>query len=139
MSFGDIYQIAGAGMQAQTIRLNTVASNLANAGAAAESPEQAFRALKPVFSTIYQQTDQGRVSGAHVQVAAVVESDAPLEMRYEPHHPMANDDGYVSYSNVNTVQEMADMMAASRNFETNVEVMNRARSMQQGLLRLGAN
>lgn len=139
MSFGDIYQIAGAGMQAQTIRLNTVASNLANAGAAAENPDQVFRALKPVFSTIYQQTEQGRVAGAHVQVEAVVESDAPLELRYEPHHPLANEEGYVSYSNVNTVQEMADMMAASRSFETNVEVMNRARSMQQGLLRLGAS
>ncbi len=139
MSFADIYSIAGAGMQAQTVRLNTVASNLANAGAAAESPEQAFRALKPVFSAVYQQTGQGRVAGAHVQVAAVVESDSPPEMRYEPHHPLANADGYVSYSNVNTVEEMADMMAASRSFETNVEVMNRARSMQQGLLRLGAN
>ena len=139
MSFGDIYQIAGAGMQAQTIRLNTVASNLANAGVAAESPEQAFRALKPVFSTLYQQTQEGTVSSAHVHVAGVVESDAPLELRYEPEHPMANADGYVNYSNVNTVQEMADMMAASRSFETNVEVMNRARSMQQGLLRLGAN
>ncbi|MCK8046316.1 flagellar basal body rod protein FlgC [Shewanella sp. 1CM18E] len=138
MSFAEIYQIAGAGMNAQTIRLNTVASNLANADAAAETPDEAFRALKPVFSTIYQQTQDGQVAGAHVEVAAIVQSDAPLDLRYEPDHPYADEQGYVAYSNVNTVEEMADMMAASRSFETNVEIMNRARSMQQGLLQLGA-
>ncbi|MCL1124788.1 flagellar basal body rod protein FlgC [Shewanella surugensis] len=137
MSFGEIYQIAGAGMNAQSIRLNTVASNLANAGAAAKNPDDAYRALKPIFSTIYNQVD-GHVTGAQVEVAAIVETDAPLDMRYEPDHPFANEQGYVAYSNVNTVDEMADMMAASRAFETSVEVMNRARSMQQGLLQLGA-
>ncbi|WP_144212042.1 flagellar basal body rod protein FlgC [Shewanella donghaensis] len=137
MSFGEIYNIAGAGMHAQTIRLNTVASNLANAGAAAETPEQAYRALKPVFTTVYNETQQGKASGAQIEVSAIVESDAPLDLRYEPDHPFANEQGYVAYSNVNTVEEMADMMAASRSFETNVEVMNRARSMQQGLLQLG--
>lgn len=138
MSFGEIYQIAGAGMNAQTIRLNTVASNLANAGAAAENPDDAYRALKPVFSTIYNQVD-GKVTSAEVNIAAIVETDAPLDLRYEPDHPFADEQGYVAYSNVNTVDEMADMMAASRAFETSVEVMNRARSMQQGLLQLGAN
>ncbi|MCE9686233.1 MULTISPECIES: flagellar basal body rod protein FlgC [Shewanella] len=137
MSFGEIYQIAGAGMNAQTIRLNTVASNLANAGAAAETPEQAYRALKPVFATVYNQLQQGKAMGASVEVAGIVQADAPLDMRYEPNHPYANAQGYVAYSNVNTVEEMADMMAASRSFETSVEVMNRARSMQQGLLQLG--
>lgn len=137
MSFGEIYNIAGAGMHAQTIRLNTVASNLANAGAAAENPDDAYRALKPVFSTIYNQTQDGKAAGAHVEIASIVETDAPLDMRYEPDHPFSDEQGYVAYSNVNTVEEMADMMAASRSFETNVEVMNRARSMQQGLLQLG--
>ncbi|MEC4725922.1 flagellar basal body rod protein FlgC [Shewanella sp. D64] len=138
MSFAEIYQIAGAGMHAQTIRLNTVASNLANAGAAAETPDTAYRALKPVFSTIYNQTQEGKVSGAQVQIAGIVKTDAPLDMRYEPDHPFADKQGYVAYSNVNTVEEMADMMAASRAFETSVEVMNQARSMQQGLLQLGS-
>lgn len=137
MSFGEIYQIAGAGMNAQTIRLNTVASNLANAGTAAESPEQAYRALKPVFATIYNQMQTGKAASASVEVSDIVQADAPLDMRYEPNHPLANEQGYVAYSNVNTVEEMADMMAASRSFETSVEVMNRARSMQQGLLQLG--
>ncbi len=138
MSFAEIYQIAGAGMHAQTIRLNTVASNLANAGAAAETKDTAYRSLKPVFSTIYNQTQAGKVSGAQVQVSGIVETDAPLDMRYEPDHPFADKQGYVAYSNVNTIEEMADMMAASRSFETSVEVMNQARSMQQGLLQLGA-
>ena len=136
MSFGDIYQIAGAGMNAQTIRLNTVASNLANAGTAAATPEEAYRALKPVFSTIYDSTQQGAI-GASVEVSDIVQADAPLDMRYEPNHPFANEQGYVAYSNVNTIEEMADMMAASRSFDTSVEIMNRARSMQQGLLQLG--
>ncbi len=102
---------------------------------AAESSDSAYRAIKPVFSTLYQQ--QNNSVSAKVQIKALVQSDAPLETRYEPGHPLANADGYVTYSNVNTVEEMADMMAASRAFETSVEVMNRARSMQQGLLALG--
>ncbi|MGI1944931.1 flagellar basal body rod protein FlgC [Shewanella glacialipiscicola] len=136
MSFGDIYQIAGAGMNAQTIRLNTVASNLANAGTAAATPDEAYRALKPVFATIYDLTQEGAI-GASVEVSEIVQADAPLDMRYEPNHPFANEQGYVAYSNVNTIEEMADMMAASRSFDTSVEIMNRARSMQQGLLQLG--
>lgn len=136
MSFGEIYQIAGSGMNAQTIRLNTVASNIANASTAAKSPETAYRALKPVFATVYEQA-QNKAPGASVEVLDVVQTNAPLDLRYEPNHPYANEEGYVTYSNVDTINEMADMMAASRSFETNVEIMNRARSMQQGLLRLG--
>ena len=137
MSFNEIYSISGSAMTAHTVRLNTVASNLANAGVAAENPDQAYRALKPVFSTSYNQVAEGKTPGAGVEVAGIVESDAPLQMRYEPDHPFADEKGYVAYSNVNTMEEMADMMAASRAFETSVEIMNRARSMQQGLLQLG--
>ncbi|MBY5991981.1 flagellar basal body rod protein FlgC [Ferrimonas balearica] len=136
MSFVDIYQIAGSAMNAQSIRLNTVASNLANAEAAAPDEASAYRALKPVFQTLYEQSNAGGMS-ANVNIAGLVQSDAPLESRYEPDHPMANDQGYVTYSNVNTVQEMADMMAATRAFETSVDIMSRARSMQQSLLKLG--
>ncbi|BDM62722.1 flagellar basal-body rod protein FlgC [Shewanella sp. NFH-SH190041] len=137
MSFNQIYDIAGSAMTAHTIRLNTIASNLANAGVAAKSPDKAYRALEPVFETIYSQTGNGQVGGAKVRVASIVKSNAPIEMRYQPDHPLANKDGYVAYSNVNTVEEMADMMDASRAFESNVDVINRARSMQQGLLSLG--
>lgn len=137
MAFNEIYQIAGSSMTANSIRLNTIASNLANAGVAAKNPDDAFRALKPVFETVYNQTSSIPQAVASVKVAEIAKSNAPLEMRYEPNHPFANKDGYVAYSNVNTVQEMADMMSASRNFESSVDVINRARSMQQGLLQLG--
>ncbi|SDK19756.1 flagellar basal-body rod protein FlgC [Ferrimonas sediminum] len=139
MSFNQIYDIAGSSLAAQSLRLNTVASNLANADSAAASADQAYRAVKPVFRAVYEQVNQaGQVPGASVEVAAVVNTDAPVEMRYEPNHPYADDKGFVAYSNVNPVAEMADMMAATQSFEASVNVMNRARSMQQGLLQLGS-
>lgn len=139
MSFNQIYDIAGSSLAAQSLRLNTVASNLANADSAAASAVQAYRAVKPVFRAVYEQMNQvGQVPSASVEVAAVVNTDAPVEMRYEPNHPYADEKGFVAYSNVNPVAEMADMMAATQSFEASVNVMNRARSMQQGLLQLGS-
>ncbi|BDY05680.1 flagellar basal body rod protein FlgC [Ferrimonas sp. YFM] len=135
MSFNRIYDIAGSSLAAQTQRLNTVASNLANADAAAPDADQAYRAVKPVFRAIYDQFNG--VPSAKVEVAAVVQTDAPVEMRFEPNHPYANEEGFVAYSNVDTVAEMADMMSATQSFEASVNIMNRARSMQQGLLQLG--
>ncbi|MCZ0752105.1 lateral flagellar basal body rod protein FlgCL [Aeromonas enteropelogenes] len=138
MSFNKIYDIAGSAMRAQTVRLDTVASNLANVDSAANSEESAFRAIKPVFSTLYQRVqDAEGLGAAQVQVAGIVQSDRMVEKRMEPTNPLADEDGYVYYSNVNVVEEMADMMSASRGFETSVEVINRVNSMQQGLLRLG--
>ena len=132
MSFKDISQIAGSAMAAQTVRLNTIASNLANAGTVAGSEGEAYRARKPVFAAIMNQGAAGRV-----QVLDVVQSADPLRKAYEPDNPLANADGMVFYPNVNEVAEMADMMAASRAFETNVEVLGRIKSMQQSLLKLG--
>ncbi|ATL93980.1 MULTISPECIES: lateral flagellar basal body rod protein FlgCL [Aeromonas] len=138
MSFNKIYDIAGSAMRAQTVRLDTVASNLANVDSAAASEDSAFRAIKPVFSTLYQKIqDTDGLGAASVQVAGIVQSDRQVEKRLEPTNPMADQDGFVYYSNVNVVEEMADMMSASRGFETSVEVINRINSMQQGLLRLG--
>ncbi|KLV06611.1 flagellar basal body rod protein FlgC [Photobacterium aquae] len=136
MSFSSIYEIAGSAMTAQTIRLNTVASNMANADVVAGSDAEGYHAKRPVFSTVMMDLDNG-TPGAKVKVDSVVESDEPLHRRYEPNHPKADKEGYVFYSTVNVVEEMADMMAASRSFETNVDVMTRARSMQQSILRLG--
>ncbi len=105
---------------------------------AAASEDAAFRAIKPVFSTLYQKIqDADGLGAASVQVAGIVQSDRQVEKRLEPTNPMADQDGFVYYSNVNVVEEMADMMSASRGFETSVEVINRINSMQQGLLRLG--
>ncbi len=138
MSFNRIYDIAGSAMRAQTVRLDTVASNLANVDSAAGSEEAAFRAIKPVFSTLYQRVqDAESLGSAQVQIAGIVQSDRQVEKRLEPTNPLADQDGFVYYSNVNSVAERTDMMSASRAFETNVEVLGRVRSMQQSLLRLG--
>ncbi|MEH6564870.1 MAG: flagellar basal body rod protein FlgC [Halopseudomonas sp.] len=145
MSLDKIFDIAGSGMSAQSLRLNTVASNIANAETVSSSVEQTYRARNPVFATIFNAQQSGGASlfsdqqqaGEGVQVLGVVESDAELEPRYEPDHPMANEEGYVFYPNVNVVEEMANMMAASRSYQTNVEVMNTAKTMLQRVLTLG--
>ena len=134
MAFDSIAAIAGSGMNAQTVRLNTIASNLANAQSAASSEDGVYRARKPVFAALM---DEGTGAGSQVQVLDVVESDEPVRKVHEPEHPLANADGDVFYSNVNPVAEMTDMMSASRAFETSVEVLTRTRQMQMAVLRLG--
>ncbi len=139
MSFRDIAQIAGSAMTAQTVRLNTVASNLANAETAGSSEADTYKARKPVFASVFQQggLSAGPRAGASVRVLDVVESSEPLRKAYEPDNPLANERGEVFYPNVNPVAEMTDMMSASRAFETNVEVLGRVRGMQNALLKLG--
>jgi flagellar basal-body rod protein FlgC len=137
MSFRDISQIAGTAMTAQSLRLNTVASNLANAQTAARTEDETYHARKPVFATVYKGGFEEHLASAGVQVLDVVESTEPLRKAYEPDNPQANEEGMVFYPNVNSVAEMTDMMEASRAFETNVEVMSRVKSMQQSLLRMG--
>jgi len=132
MGFKDISQIAGSAMAAQTVRMNAIASNLANANAVSGTEADGYRARKPVFAAVL-----GDAGTAQVQVLDVVESSAPLRRMHEPDNPLADADGMVFYANVNEVAEMADMMAASRAFETNVEVMGRIKSMQQSLIRMG--
>jgi flagellar basal-body rod protein FlgC len=134
MGFKDISQIAGSAMAAQSVRLNTIASNLANADVSAGSEAEAFRARKPVFATV-----MGGEAGGGVQVLDVVQSAEPLRRVHEPDNPKADADGMVYYTNVNSVAEMADMMSASRAFETNVEVLSRVKSMQASVLKLGDN
>lgn len=145
MSLSRVFDIAGSGMSAQTVRLNTTASNIANAESVSSNQDETYRARHPVFAARMQQaligggTDQAihSQSAAGVQVLGIVESQAPLQLRYEPHHPMANADGYVAYPNVNVVEEMTNMISSSRNFQTNVDVMNSAKDMMQQLLTLG--
>lgn len=147
MSLGNIFDIAGSGMTAQSLRLNTTASNIANAETASSSTETTYRARKPVFAAIQQSMlnpdgqgmafGSGDGPGAGVRVDGIVESNAELQMRYEPNHPAANEDGYVFYPNVNVVEEMADMMSSSRSFQMNVDIMNTAKSMMQRILTLG--
>jgi flagellar basal-body rod protein FlgC len=147
MSYASVFDIAGMGMNAQSVRLNTVASNLANAQSAASSVNNVYRARHPVFAAVqksaidaaagWPEAPTSGEEGAGVQVLGIVESQAPLERRYEPGHPLADQDGYVLYPNVNVVEEMADMISASRSFQMNVELLQSAKSMAQRLLSLG--
>lgn len=146
MSLSNVFNIAGSGMSAQSTRLNTISSNIANAETVSSSIDQTYRARHPVFATVLQQSvegDRGSLfndqdqAGAGVQVLGIVEDQSELTARYEPDHPMANEDGYVYYPNVNVVEEMADMISASRSFQTNVEMMNTAKQMLQRVLTLG--
>ena len=145
MSLTNIFNIAGSGMSAQSIRLNTVASNIANAESVSSSMDTTYRARQPVFALIQQQVLAGQSAngvatagaGQGVQVTGIVESDAPLRQQYEPNHPMANDEGYVFYPNVNVVEEMTNMISASRSFQTNADIMGTAKEMMQRVLQLG--
>ncbi len=144
MSFNSIFNIAGSGMNAQSVRLNTTASNIANAEAAASSTEAVYKGRHPVFKASYvSMLGNPNVRGANtldaagVSVMGIVESDAPLQKRFEPNHPLADDEGYVHYPNVNVVEEMANMISASRSFQVNVEMMNSAKQMVQRVLTLG--
>jgi len=141
MSIGNIFDIAGSAMNAQSVRLNTTASNLANADAAASSIDETYRGRHPVFTALNNDVldIDANNNGANVgvQVLGIVESDAPLQPRYEPGNPLANEEGYVFYPNVNPVEEMANMISASRSFQMNVEVMNSAKEMMQRVLTLG--
>ncbi|SHO55666.1 flagellar basal body rod protein FlgC [Vibrio quintilis] len=141
MSFSDIYTIAGSAMTAETVRLNTVASNLANADAVSANPNDVYKPLKPVFATVYNRTQLSSGDSvypdAQVRIMDVVQHQGKPEKRFEPSNPLANSDGYVYYPDIDVVAEMADMMSATRSFETNVQVLTNVKSMQQGLLRLG--
>ncbi len=144
MSLLSIFDVSGSAMSAETVRLNTTASNLANAQSVTSNFADTYRARHPVFATqgvaggegdagSLDENDQGR----GVQVLGIVQSNAPLQMRYEPDHPLANADGYVAYPNVNVVQEMADMISATRSFQMNVEVLNSAKNLAERVLTLG--
>jgi flagellar basal-body rod protein FlgC len=137
MSSFKIFDIAGSGMAAQSLRLNLVASNLSNADSVSSSVEQTYRSRQPVFAAQLQEALDKRNAPAGVQVLGVVESQAPLRMEYAPDHPMANADGYIFKPNVNTIEELTNMMSASRSYQDNVEVANTAKQLMLQTLRLG--
>lgn len=129
-----VLDIAGSAMNAQMVRLNTTASNMANADSVATTEAEAYRAKQPVFAALLQETAN---AAAGVQVTGIVESQAPVIKRYEPGNPMADDDGYVFGSNVNEVEEMANMISASRSFQNNSEVFNTSKDLMMRTLQLG--
>jgi len=136
MSSFRIFDIAGSGMNAQNLRLNIVSSNLANVDAVSSSEGETYRAREPVFRAILDRFDpQAPAQG--VSMVGVVESKAPLVREYAPNHPMADKDGYIYRPNVNAVEEMANMISASRAYQNNVEVLNAARQMLMATINLG--
>jgi flagellar basal-body rod protein FlgC len=137
MSSFKIFDIAGSAMAAQSLRLNLVASNLSNADSISSSIEQTYRSRQPVFAAQLKDAIDKRNAPVGVQVLGVVESQAPLRMEYAPDHPMANADGYIFRPNVNTIEELTNMMSASRSYQDNVEVANTAKQLMLQTLRLG--
>ena len=137
MSLFQIFDIAGSAMSAQSVRLNTTASNLANADSVSSSADTTYRARRPVFAAALDNAMGSDGSSTGVQVKGIVESDAPLIREYNPNSPMADKDGYIFRPNVNQVEEMADMMSASRAYQTNVQVADSAKQMLLQTLRIG--
>jgi flagellar basal-body rod protein FlgC len=132
MSILNVFNIAGSALTAQSARLNAVASNLANADSVVGADGQPYRAKQVVFKATAVEG-----GGLGVRVTQVVDSAAPLRMHYEPSNPAANEQGYVAMPNVNVVEEMVNMMSASRAYQNNVEVMNTAKSLAMKTLTLG--
>jgi flagellar basal-body rod protein FlgC len=133
MSLFNVFNIAGSAMSAQAQRLNVVASNLANADSTTGPDGQPYKAKQVVFETTQQ---PGQV-GAGVKVTAVVEDNSPMRKVYDPKHPMADQQGYVTLPNVNPVDEMVNMISASRSYQNNVDVLNTSKSMLMKTLTIG--
>jgi flagellar basal-body rod protein FlgC len=129
------FQISGSAMSAQSLRLNATASNMANAETVATSEDEAYRARETVFQSYV--FDKSRPAEAGVRMLGVVQSSAPLRSKYEPEHPLANEQGYIFTSNVDTVEEMVNMLSASRSYQNNVEVLNTSKDLMLRTLSLG--
>ncbi len=133
MSLFNIFNVSGSGMAAQSQRLNVIASNLANADSATSANGQPYRAKQVMFSAMA--VDGGAVPG--VRVTSVVEDTSPMRMLYDPKHPMANEQGYVAMPNVNVVDEMVNMISASRAYQNNVDAMNTSKTLLLKTLTIG--
>ncbi|MEM7467160.1 MAG: flagellar basal body rod protein FlgC [Pseudomonadota bacterium] len=137
MSLFRIMEIAGSALNVQTIRMNTTASNMANANSASSSLDETYRARSPVFSTMVDGFAFDEEPDLGVKVDGIVESEAPLTTEYNPSHPLANDEGYVFMPNVNVIEEMTNMISASRSYQTNIEIVEASKQMMQQALTLG--
>ncbi|HEX7972472.1 MAG TPA: flagellar basal body rod protein FlgC [Thiobacillus sp.] len=133
MSLTNIFSVAGSAMNAQSQRLNTVASNLANADSATSSTGEVYKAKQVVFTA----TPVGENGATGVNVAAVIDDPSPMKTMYDPKNPLADDKGYVTLPNVNVVEEMVNMISASRSYQSNVEMMNTTKSLLLKTLSLG--
>ena len=140
MSLFNVFNVSGSALNAETIRLNTTASNLANAESVSGDSSKIYRARHPVFQAMMNTSDagfDGPDAATGVRVLGVVESQAPALMRYQPDNPLANKDGYVFTSNVNSIEEMTNMISANRTFATNVDAINTARDLLLKTISMG--
>ncbi|WP_372627725.1 flagellar basal body rod protein FlgC [Arsukibacterium sp.] len=137
MSISKVFDIAGSGMTAQSVRMNTTASNIANANSVSSSAGETYRGRHPVFQTQLTEARRAQGDSAGVKVMGIVESDAPLNVEYAPNHPLADENGYIYKPNVNIMEEMANMISASRSYETNVQTADAAKQMIMRTLRMG--
>ncbi len=136
MSLFNVFTISSSALDAQSKRLNVVASNLANAESTTSANGQPYRAQQVVFQAIPMGGNQIR-NGAGVKVSSIMDDPSPLRRVYDPKHPSADKQGYVTFPNVNVVEEMVNMISASRSYQNNVDVMNTSKSMLMKLLTLG--
>ncbi len=135
MGLFNVFDVSGSAMNAQTVRLNSIASNMANAESVSGSPDQVYKAKSPVFETLLKQETNNNAVG--VRVKQIIESDAAPIIRYEPNHPLADAQGNVYLPNINTVEEMANMMSASRSYQNNVEVFNTSKQLLMQTINMG--
>jgi flagellar basal-body rod protein FlgC len=143
MSLMKIFDTAGSGMAAQSLRLNTVASNLANADSVSNNPDSAYRAKELLFAPTQNaeagsQTQDADEGTNGVRMLGMTESQMPVETHYEPGNPMADANGTVYGSNVNPIDELVNMISASRSYQNNVEVMNSAKQLALKTIQLGS-
>ena len=136
MALLDVFNIAGSAMSAQSVRMNVTASNLANVDSSAASSAEVYHARQPVFESLMGNfTDSG--DGVGVRVSRIVESATGIKQKYQPDHPNANAEGYVFLTNVDPIQEMANMISASRSYQSNIEVLNTSKQLLLRTLTLG--
>lgn len=140
MSLINAFKISSTGMQAQSTRLNAVASNMANAETVSSTDQGAYRARKVVFEAITPANAQpsvGKSATAEVRIKEVTQDNSAARRMYEPGNPLANAEGFVFASNVNAAEEMVDLISASRSYQTNAEVMNTMKSLMLKTLQIG--
>ena len=138
MSMLNIFNVSGSAASAQSQRLNVVASNLANADTVAGPNGQAYKARQVTFQTELMGADRNDPTAAGVKVSTISEDQTAGRRVHDPKHPSADGDGYVTYSNVNAVEEMVNMISASRSYQNNIEVMSTAKTLLMKTLQLGA-
>ncbi|MGB0936984.1 MAG: flagellar basal body rod protein FlgC [Colwellia sp.] len=137
MSLFNVFDVSATGMSAQSTRLNTTASNIANAESVSSSANEVYRARHPVFAAQMQKFAGEQQSSTGVEVLGIVESDEALKVEYMPQHPLADKDGYIYKPNVNVIEEMTNMISASRSYQTNIQLAESAKNMLNKTLLLG--